>query len=134
MASTSRLLWLIDDTDHWHQVTEATVQRCLGWRFVGFQTALAGIMAYKHAVGTAACPAVILCDFYLDGSWRGDAMCRELRLIEEAGSHQPAYMVGHSTSPTGSNMIVQAGADVVVPKHGQDTNRSLELFLKNFTE
>jgi CheY-like chemotaxis protein len=128
----SRLIWLIDDTDHWHAVTAATVATAPDWEFAGFHTAEAGILAFRHAVGTATAPAIILCDFYLNGAWRGDVMCRELRALEVAAGAPPICMVGHSTSPVGSQAIVQAGADRAVAKYGDEINGALLEFLQNF--
>ena len=68
---------LIDDTEHWHAVTAATVDQCPGWQFAGF-IAEAGMMAY-HVVGSQL-RQQSFCDYYLDGRWRGDVVCQELYL------------------------------------------------------
>ena len=130
-------IWLIDDTQHWHEVTQRTLARVGGWNFTGFCTATAGLMAYHHLLAsrdTRRFPRIILCDFYLDAGWRGDAVCQELRREEaaQASNDHRAIIVGHSTSPIGSQCIVNAGADCIIAKHGEDHNRSLEKFLRSF--
>jgi CheY-like chemotaxis protein len=106
----ARRLWLIDDTPSLHVIAEATAQHIGGWEFSGWLTGSEALAALAEG---AAWPDVVLMDFYI-GSERGDRVTRALRRQEPA-THRPV-IVGYSSVRAASQVIVEAGGDVIVAK------------------
>lgn len=111
------LLWLIDDTYHHHEVTAATVALMPEVHFRGFMSGEAGIVAFTDAISRSEAPDVVLMDFFL-GDDRGDEVTRRLRTIERTTR---CVIIGYSSVSTASQVIVQAGADVILPKRSNDS-------------
>jgi CheY-like chemotaxis protein len=124
----SRRVWLVDDTARHHDTARATLEG-LGWHsFRGFSSGREALRAYAEALaGRGDPPDVVLMDFFLGGE-RGDQVTRRLRELERSGAHR-ALVVGYSSMAWGSEAIVAAGGDAVVPKRGGGTNPELEEWL-----
>lgn len=112
MAHADPIIWLIDDTPHWHQVTKATLERWRTHSFQGFHSGHAGIMAYAHAQPPDL-PHMILMDYFID-SERGDHITQALRSHDRG---QRPLIIGYSTAASGSRAILAAGGDRVIRKH-----------------
>ena len=106
-----RLLWLIDDTPMLHGVAEATVELAKGWSYAGWLSGEEACSALRLGV---AWPDVVLMDYYI-GDERGDRITRQLRALEPA-RHRPV-IIGYSSVHSASQAIVDAGADLILPKH-----------------
>lgn len=130
MPLSTRLIALVDDTPAWHEVTAATIARHPAWRYEGFHSGHAALMAWSHR-SSEDLPAVVLMDFFL-GDSRGDEITRQLRL-QLAGW---PLVIGHSSVTSGSRAIVQAGGDLVLRKHadGSGINPSLDTWLAGEVE
>ncbi len=107
-------LWLIDDTQHHHQVVAATAAQVPGVVFQGFCDGGSGEWAFTEAVRTGTQPDVVLMDFFL-GDDRGDQVTRRLRRLER---DRRSVIIGYSSVQTGSQAIVDAGGDLILPKRG----------------
>jgi CheY-like chemotaxis protein len=129
MPAKPILLWLIDDTEANHVTATCTVAT-LPWvsleNFYSGAEAVAAFAKIEQQQGHA--PDVILMDYYLNGE-RGDQITRALRSSERR--FRPT-IVGYSSVASASQVIVQAGADVVVRKHTdlRGINPSLALWLR----
>lgn len=126
------LLWLVDDTEHWHAVTRATLaQLDAPPRFESFHSATAALMCWRDRCANGELPACVLMDFFL-GDARGDEVARAFR-AEEPDDHH-AIIVGHSTVIDCSERIRHVADGVVVRKHAgpAGTNPSLYKWLVNW--
>lgn len=112
-------LWLIDDGLDWHAVTRQTVATLARVELRCFASGNEALAALQH--GPA--PEVVLMDFFL-GDERGDVLTRTWRRAEGASR---ALIIGHSTSPICSRMIVAAGGDLVLRKRADATGRNPDL-------
>jgi len=121
------LVWMIDDTPSWHEVARRTLADLAAFRL---RCVHAGDEARAALAGPGRQPRIVLIDYYLPGE-RGDALAAELR-TRLAG----ACLVGHSSVPSCSALIVEAGADVAVRKHAdaEGTNPSLRRWLAGFPD
>ena len=121
-----RQIWLVDDSPRWHEVAADSLLAVPGWELQGFHTGAAALHAFALQAATDATrlPDAILMDFYL-GATRGDHVTTALRDMEPEGCH--CTIVGHSTSPSGSEAIVAAGADLVIPKYADRQGRNPDL-------
>lgn len=108
------LLWLIDDTQHHHQVAAATAAQVPSVVFQSFVDGGSGEWAFTEAVRAGAQPDVVLMDFFL-GDDRGDQVTRRLRRLER---ERRSVIIGYSSVQTGSQAIVNAGGDLILPKRG----------------
>ncbi len=109
------LVWLVDDTEHHHQVADATVAALPDVELEHFHVGAASVETYRHRLAAEGgrLPDVVLMDYFLAGE-RGDQVTQALRQAEDR-RHRPV-IVGYSSVPSGSQAIVQAGGDVVVRK------------------
>ena len=128
----AHIIWSVDDTNHWHEVTERTCALVTGFTLEHFYTGEAAISAFAHVYGTEAQPHIILMDFYL-GSTRGDIVTQSLRGLESHGGRH-SIIIGHSTAQHGSRAICQAGGDIMVRKHDNEQafNSSLLGWLQSY--
>jgi CheY-like chemotaxis protein len=117
------LVWLVDDDHDNHEVARATVEGLGGFLFHGFHSGHAALEAFAQG----GRPEVVLMDFYL-GAERGDRITARLRAL--ADGRRP-LVVGYSSLHSGSERIVTAGGDVIVPKRcdAGGTNPHLRRFL-----
>lgn len=111
------LVWLIDDDPGNHAVAHATVARLPGAAFAGHFSGRAACAALHDA---AHHPDVVLMDFYLAGE-RGDQVTRRWREAEMLAGARRAIVIGYSSMRSGSEAIVAAGGDAVVPKRSDGT-------------
>lgn len=110
-----RLLWQVDDSDHWHEVTDASLaQVTADIRVQHFHTGQALLMALAGAAADSG-PDAILMDYFI-GPERGDAVTRDARTTE-AGRR--TTIIGFSSVLSGSRAIERAGADYSLPKYDQ---------------
>jgi ActR/RegA family two-component response regulator len=109
------VLWLIDDTSHHHQVAAATVARVPGVEFHGYHDGASGYAAFAEAQSVGKSPNVVLMDFFL-GDDRGDRLTTRLRALERG--QQRCTIIGYSSVASGSEAIVAAGGDLIIPKRG----------------
>jgi len=108
------LIWQIDDTSHWHEVTDATLARLpVALRCEHFHSGHAGLLAWQGAASHGGLPDLVLMDFYI-GSERGDDVAQALRQVEPAGHH--AVIVGFSSVPSASQRIADACGGIALPK------------------
>lgn len=122
------LLWQIDDTPRWHDVTRRTLAALPQWSSCHHLTGEAAIAAWV-TIGPDARPDVVLMDYYL-GSMTGVQVTRALRAAETGPRR--SHIIGHSTVAERSAEIVASGGDVVVRKHGDPPagNPSLREYLQ----
>lgn len=120
-------LWLIDDTPQHHGVAEATARRVGGIAFRGFLDGASGEAAFRRAQDDGSAPDVVLMDFFL-GDDRGDAVTRRMRGHERG---RRCTIIGYSSVVSGSEAIVAAGGDLILPKRRNDlgVNPFLERWL-----
>lgn len=128
MTASPCPVWLLDDTRHWHQVTANTLARFPNCPFTGCFTAADLWRGLDLSTGTATWPSILLMDFFLCGE-RGDAITHALR---EAALPQALYIVGHSTTRSGSAAIRAAGADTIVIK--RETSPGFNHHLADFLD
>ncbi len=116
-------LWIIDDTEHHHAVAAATVAGDDRFVLTGFTSGSDAVSAYLMARRDApqTLPRIVLMDFYLGGE-RGDAVTAELREFQAIG--HPLTVVGYSSLRDGSQRIVDAGGDCIVPKRTDADGRN----------
>lgn len=132
MPAKPILLWLIDDSASNHDTAVSTVAT-MPWvtleQFYSGAEAVAAFAKIEQQQGYA--PDVVLMDYYLVGE-RGDQVTRALRATERRSR---PVIVGYSSVASASQIIVQAGADIVVRKHtdAQGINPSLATWLRNRT-
>lgn len=127
-----RWLWQLDDTEHWHVVTQQTLRHCAPWRSQHFTTGHGLLLALEHCAVTEL-PSVLLMDFYI-GNDRGDAVTATVRQHLDERNAPAITIVGFSSVSSGSRAIVAAGGDCIVPKHGSldGGNPDLARFLREF--
>ncbi len=130
MPAKPILVWLIDDSEANH-VTAVTTVASMPWvtleQFYSGKEAVAVFAKIEQQQGYA--PDVVLMDYYLNGE-RGDHVTRALRATERRSR---PVIVGYSSVTSASQIIVQAGADVVVRKHtdAHGINPSLATWLRS---
>jgi CheY-like chemotaxis protein len=121
----------VDDGPHHHQVVEATLRGLKGFSFAGFHAGHDAVATFAKLASSATgrLPDVILMDFYL-GHERGDAVTAELRRLEPPRARP--VIVGYSSVSSGSERIVEAGGDLILPKicDPSGTNPQLRRFLE----
>jgi CheY-like chemotaxis protein len=129
------LVWLVDDGHRHHETAAATIAGLPAFELECFLTGSSAVAAYaeRAAKGIAGLPRVVLMDFFLDGE-RGDEVTQELRAILRPG--WSPIIIGYSSMRSGSERIVEAGGDLVLPKitgpHG--TNPHLRTYLERLLD
>jgi hypothetical protein len=133
MARRALRLWLIDDSSEPHAVAAETVARLGGVDLSHFHSGSEALETFAALAAQAPgdLPEVVLMDFYLGASERGDRITAELRRLEPPGS--AVTIVGYSSVLAGSQSILAAGGDAIVPKlrASDGTNPSLSRFLRD---
>ena len=134
MARRALRLWLIDDSPEPHAVAAETATRLGGIELSHFHSGSEAVEAFAGLAAEAPddLPEVVLMDFYLGVSERGDRITSELRRLEPPGA--VVTIVGYSSVLAGSQSILAAGGDAIVPKlRGPDgLNPSLSRFLRDW--
>ena len=125
------VIWLVDDSHDHHVVADNTVGRLSGWVLAHFYDGASAVAAYAEVQADPALPApmVVLMDYFI-GDERGDQVTRALRALEQRSR---AVIIGYSCVASGSARIVEAGGDLVVRKHCDQsgTNPSLRRYLSS---
>ncbi len=123
------LVWLIDDDVGNHGVAQATVAEVAGVAFAGFLTGPEAVAeARRLARATpSALPSVVLMDYYL-GEHRGDQVTVDLLAACSPGPRP--FVVGYSSMRSGSEAILRAGGNAIVPKRAD--RRGLNPWLWQF--
>lgn len=123
-------IWLIDDNEEVHQVTDRTIALLSDAVLTRFYSGSEALVAFARLASgqPTELPAIILMDFFI-GDERGDVVTAALRDLEPA-SVRPT-IVGYSSMQSASERIINCGGDVVVRKHRSDdgVNPSLYRFL-----
>jgi CheY-like chemotaxis protein len=109
------LIWLVDDSLDHHQVADGTVARLPGVELAHHYDGVGALAEYAALQDDPArpVPAVVLMDYFL-GAERGDQVTRGLRALERRSR---AVIIGYSSVASGSARIVEAGGDLVLRKH-----------------
>jgi CheY-like chemotaxis protein len=109
------LIWLIDDSRDHHLVADSTLARLPGVGITHHYDGVGALAEYAALQADPAqpAPAVVLMDYFL-GAERGDLVTRRLRALERRSR---AVIVGYSSVASGSARIVEAGGDLVLRKH-----------------
>lgn len=123
------LMWLIDDSRDHHLVADSTVARLPGVVLVHHYDGVSAEAEYASLQADPARPApvVVLMDYFIDEE-RGDQVTRALRAVERRSR---AVIIGYSSVASGSARIVEAGGDLALRKHCDQTgiNPSLLRYL-----
>ena len=134
MARRALRLWLIDDSSEPHAVAAETAARLGGVELSHFHAGSEAVEAFAALAAQAPgdLPEVVLMDFYLGVSERGDRITAELRRLEPPGA--AVTIVGYSSVLAGSQSILAAGGDAIVPKQRtpDGVNPSLSRFLRDW--
>ncbi len=125
MTHPTWLVWAIDDLeDNLEMVRNSLLPEFSAWlRVEGFlcpETALRELG--ERRARAADLPHVILMDFFL-GKAYGSEVTREIRVLfaPEPGP----VIIGHSSAPSASRAIVEAGGDFIVPKRREAVSFAL---------
>ena len=128
-----RVVWHLDDTEHWHQISAATVRSVQDWSLRSFYASRDLYYAFDEAFDEPSqLPHVILMDFYLDGE-RGDHITATIRKHYNS-SAQHTTIIGYSSVRSCSERICNMGGDSILPKveTGNGINKHLLEYLKNY--
>jgi DNA-binding response OmpR family regulator len=112
---------LVDDTAHWHEVSERSIALFEDFVYEGFDKGHAFLAAMRER-SHDAWPDAVLMDFYI-GDSRGNDITRAFRAM--GGPQIP--VIGYSTMASGSEAIVTAGGTAIVRKHNDARGRNPSL-------
>ena len=120
-------VWLIDDMEHWHDVTKKTLDLLNDAVFQGFYAGSSALLALQYCSHDQL-PDVIFMDYFINDE-RGDLVTRQIR---ESFPDLNCMIIGYSTAAAGSRAIVHAGADDIVAKHDDKSgmNPSLRIWVE----